>query len=202
MMDSVTLALESWLRHCLPAAGLYFGPLAAPPPDDLGESVVQAHLYDVREEDRSQSGHMRFRDENNVVVAHMQPVRTYQYSYQLSAHTPDWREGHALLGDVMRASAGTSVIPADLLHGDLRDSCPGGLPLFVAPADRVAFPWTGAYLPPSPVLSLVLMAPLVASPDTGVPQAPRRIDLGTAVTGRPSPAPRRSVRLPRNRIEE
>ncbi|MFJ9212439.1 Pvc16 family protein [Streptomyces sp. NPDC102264] len=221
MLDAVTLSLESWLRHCLPGTRLCAeapddppddppaapgAPPASPAPEGSGAGgggLLRIRLYDVREEERSRSGQMVARGPDRAVVARMQPVRVFQFSYRLTAHGAGWREGQRLLGEVLRAGAEHPALPARFVHASL--SGVGGdvpVPLVVAPPDPVPFPWTGLGPQPLPALHLVLLAPLHPSADTELEKAPGRIDLGASRTDGSRGTSRRSAAPPRNRIEE
>ncbi|MEU9255936.1 hypothetical protein AB0D66_29360 [Streptomyces sp. NPDC048270] len=204
MMDAVTFSLESWLRRCLPMADLRFDSPAAGFPDSGGGSALRAFLYDVREEEFSRAGSMLVRDASHKVVARMRPSGLFQYSYQLTASATDWRECYGLLGEVMRAAAVSSAVPDELLHPSLTGFRSGAVRLMVAPSDPVPIPWSGAQVPVSPVLHLVVIAPMPFDADEDLEQAPDRIDIGMGLGPAPSDgnAPRRSVVRPRGRIEE
>jgi hypothetical protein len=204
MRDAVTLSLEAGLRRCLPTAALRFDSPVAGFPEDGGQSTVRAFLYDVREEEYSQAGNTVVRDSSSKVMARIQPSRLFQYSYQLTASAPDWQECYRLLGEVMRAASAHSAIPNDLLHPMLAGFRSGAVRLIAAPIDPVPVPWSGAQVPVSPVLPLVVIAPMPVDRDENLEKAPDRIDIGTGTGFGPSDGnvPRRSVVRPRGRIEE
>ncbi|MEV7251158.1 Pvc16 family protein [Streptomyces cyaneofuscatus] len=205
MMEAVTLSLEAWLRRCVPAAELYFDAVGPDLPDAEGGSLLRAFLYDVREEERSRSGRMYVREsDNSAVSARLQPLRILQFSYRLTAHAPGWLERQSLLGEVMRAGAATPCLPDEAVHPSFAPFGPGALPLAVAPAAPELCPWAAAAPPPSPVLNLVLMAPLRPPADSALQPAPDRVELRAGRTGGEprTTSVRPSVPRPRRRIEE
>jgi hypothetical protein len=202
MMDAVTLSLESWLRRCTPAAGLDFGAPAQAVPEVGPEGVIRAFLYDVREDLNSRGGDLYLRDPSHKVVGHMQPLRVFQYSYQLTAWARGWQQCYGLLGDVLREAAACPVIPAELLHASLGGFRSGAVRLVVAPPSPVPFPWNASHSPISPMLNLQVLAPLQPAADTALEQAPSTVDMGMGTRAEvEGPSQRRVVR-PRKRIEE
>ncbi|MEU0002512.1 Pvc16 family protein [Streptomyces microflavus] len=205
MMDAVTLSLEAWLRRCVPTADLRFDSPGRGFPDDTGRSAVRAFLYDVREEEHGRVGSFYVRDTANKVVARTQPSQLFQYSYQLTASAADWRECYGLLGEIMRMAAYSPGIPDDLLHPSLAGFRSGAIRLMPAPFDPAPVPWSGAQVPDSPVLHLVVIAPMPFESDEEIEPAPERVEIGVGRGSFTAPpageTPRRGWR-PRGRIEE
>ncbi|MFJ4966487.1 Pvc16 family protein [Streptomyces sp. NPDC088729] len=201
----MTTSLEAWLRRCVPTTGLDFDGPGSGLPDAGGGCVLRAFLYDVREEERGRSGGMYLRDgTDSSVTARLQPLRVLQYSYQLTAYGADWREHQRVLGEVMLAAAAVPSLPDDTVDESFAVYGPGALPLVVAPAAPVPFPWPVTAVPSAPALHLVVKAPLRPPADTDLRPAPDRVELGTRRTdGAPESAHRRTSALrPRRRIEE
>ncbi|MEW1615896.1 MULTISPECIES: Pvc16 family protein [unclassified Streptomyces] len=205
MMDAVTLSLETWLRRCVPTAELAFDAFCPDLAPADGNSLLHAFLYDIREEERSRSGQMYVREAaGSAVSARLQPLRILQYSYRLTAHTAGWLEGQGLLGEVMLAGAATPCFPDDVVHPSFAPFGSGALSLAVAPAAPEPCPWAAVAPPSSPVLNLVVMAPLRPPADSALPPAPDQVELRAGRTdGASGPASRRpSVPRPRRRVEE
>ncbi|NEC24741.1 Pvc16 family protein [Streptomyces parvus] len=206
MMDAVTLSLEAWLRRCVPAAELCFDALGPDLPAAEGRSRLRAFLYDVREEEQSRSGRMYVREAGDAAVsARLQPLRVLQYSYRLTAHGAGWLECQSLLGEVMRAGAATPCLPDDVVHPSFAPFGSGALPLIVAPPTPEPCPWAATGPPSSPVLNLVVMAPLRPPADFAVPPAPDEVKLRAGRTGGATSgpgSPRSSLPRPRRRVEE
>lgn len=197
-MEAVTLSLEAWLRRCVPDAVLCFEDTR----HHAADVALCASLYDVREEERSRGGRLYARDAaESSVSARLQPVRILQHSYRLTAHGSDWLARQRLLGRVISAGAAAPCLPDDVVDASFASFGTGALPLVVAPAVPVPFPQAAlTEPPPSPVLHVVVMAPLQPPPDTALAPSPDRVDLGSLRTDSADGAPRRSMR--RRRIEE
>ncbi|MEU4134386.1 hypothetical protein [Streptomyces wuyuanensis] len=203
VMETVTLSLQAWLHRCVPEAELCFEEEDQERHEKGGKGVVQARLYDVREEEQSRGGRMFVRQSANATVtARLQPLRVLQYSYRLTSHACGWLESQRLLGQIMTAGAATPCLPDDLVHASLREYGSGALPLVVAPATPVPLSCSTPPLPRlSPALHLMIMAPLRPAADFSLPPTPRRVDLGIGPTAG-TPLARRNTTTRPHRIKE
>src|SRR5579885_1615578 len=102
----------------------------------LTRPAVNCFLYDVRENVKLRMGTWDVRrDGNNLATRQRGPVRI-DVSYQITAWARAPEDEHQLLWRVLAALARHSVLPADQLHGELRQQ-PLPIPAAIAQPDQM-----------------------------------------------------------------
>jgi hypothetical protein len=132
--------------------------------DHVSGSVVNAHLWDIREDvTRRQNDWEDLRNDEGRVVGRRPPLHRYRLRYLLTAWGANVADEHRLLSSLLSALAGEQAIPAEHISGDLVDE---GLPVFLtvalpAPGEE-ARPdlWSALGIAPRPALDVVVTAPL------------------------------------------
>jgi hypothetical protein len=132
--------------------------------DHLSGSVVNAHLWDVREDvSRRQNDWEDIRNDEGRVVGRRPPLHRYRLRYLVTAWGRNVADEHRLLSSLLSALADEQAIPADHVSGDLVEE---GLPVFLTVAlpspgeDANPDLWSALGIAPRPALDLVVTAPL------------------------------------------
>jgi hypothetical protein len=166
VLDDVDASLAALLARQLPegttvsfeAPALTW--VDAPP----GKQVVNAFLYDVREEqDWLGADWEDVRDGDGRVVGRQPPPRRYELSYLVTAWAGDAALEHRLLSDVLRMAFAGEAVPADCLAGSLVET---GLPVLLRvvrkdPPHSPTKVWSDLGLPPRLVVDVAVSAPMV-----------------------------------------
>jgi len=132
--------------------------------DHVSGSVVNAHLWEIREDvSRRQNDWEDVRNDEGRVVGRRPPLHRYRLRYLVTAWAANVADEHRLLSSLLTALADEQAIPAEHISGDLLDE---GLPVFLTIAlpspgeDAPSDLWTGLGIAPRPALDLVVTAPL------------------------------------------
>lgn len=132
--------------------------------DHVSGSVVNAHLWEIREDvSRRQNDWEDIRNDEGRVVGRRPPLHRYRLRYLVTAWGPNVADEHRLLSSLLTALADEQAIPAEHISGDLVDE---GLPVFVTVAlpspaeDAPPDLWSALGIAPRPSLDLVVTAPL------------------------------------------
>ena len=132
--------------------------------DHVSGSVVNAHLWDIREDvSRRQNDWEDIRSDEGRVVGRRPPLHRYRLRYLLTAWGGNVADEHRLLSSVLSALADEQAIPAEYISGDLVDE---GLPVFLTVAlpspgeDANPDLWSALGIAPRPALDVVVTAPL------------------------------------------
>jgi Pvc16 N-terminal domain len=132
--------------------------------DHVSGNVVNAHLWDIREDvSRRQNDWEDLRNDEGRVVGRRPPLHRYRLRYLVTAWGANVADEHKLLSSLLRALADEQAIPTEHISGDLVDE---GLPVFLTVAlpspgeDASPDLWSALGIAPRPALDLVVTAPL------------------------------------------
>jgi hypothetical protein len=154
--------------------------------DQVAEDVVDAYLWEIREDGaRSHGDWEDVRNEQGRVTGRRPPLHRYRLRYLVTAWGGSAEDEHRLLSTVLGALADSLAIPAEHLSGDLAEE---GLPVFLSvalPSNADAPPWdlwSTLGVAPRPALDVVAIAPLPrqAELSAGPPVRDRRITVAPA----------------------
>jgi len=182
-LDDVDASLAAMLTQALPDGTTVSFEAPAPAWADSppGKQVVNAFLYDIREErDGRNADWADIRDERGRVVGRQPPPRRYELSYLVTAWAGDAALEHRLLSDVLRMVFAGEAVPADCRVGSLAEN-PLPVLLRVVRQDPPHTPskvWSDLGLPPRLVVDVAVSAPLVPPVSTELAPPAEGMHLG------------------------
>ncbi|MFL6111528.1 MAG: DUF4255 domain-containing protein, partial [Catenulispora sp.] len=195
VLDDVDASLAALLARRLPDGTTvsFEAPAANWAEEPPGKQVVNAFLYDVREEpDWLGADWEDVRDEQGRVIGRQPPPRRYELSYLVTAWAGDAALEHRLLSDVLRMAFTGEALPADCLVGSLVEA---ELPVLLRvvrknPPQNPAAVWSDLNLPPRLVVDVAISAPLVPPMVTDLAPPAEGFHLGIGRGGPGGFAPR------------
>jgi len=198
MIADVDASLRSLLRATAlrgTDTDVVFDPPAGPWAEQVRGSVIDAYLWDIREDlTRRHNDWEDVRNEEGRITGRRPPLHRYRLRYLLTAWGGTTADQHGLLSSVLSALADQQAIPAEHVTGSLVEE---GLPVFLSvsvPAEGDAPPpsdlWSALGVAPRPALDLVAVAPLPrpAATTTAEPVRERHITV-VAPNGVPETVP-------------
>jgi hypothetical protein len=206
MIRDVDESLQSWFGTLLPGVTVTFDAPGSPLPAD-GSATVRLFLADLREEDDFTTDTWTpLRDERGVVVGRLPAARRYRFAYLVMAEAADTLTEHAVLGQLLQATARAATLPTEHLSGDLANEG-RVVVLRCAPERRFSDPthlWQAWGVPPRLALELWLMASLPVTPAYDAAPPPEEIALSSrrSATVPRLEEPKDGARRPRARIDE
>jgi hypothetical protein len=189
-LDDVDASLAAMLTRQLPDGTTVSFEAPSPAWADAppGKQVVNAFLYDIREEREGRGADWEdVRDEHGRVIGRQPPPRRYELSYLVTAWAGDAALEHRLLSDVLRMAFGGEAVPADCRVGSLAET---GLPMLLRvvrqdPPHAPSQVWSDLGLPPRLVVDVAVTAPLVPAlvTDLAPPAEDMRLGIGRGGPG-------------------
>ncbi len=189
MIADVDASLRSLLRATAldgANADVVFDPPTRQWSDQAGGSVVDAYLWEIREDlSRRHNDWEAVHNDQGRVTGRRPPLHRYRLRYLLTAWGGTTADEHRLLSAVLSALADEQAIPAEHVSGDLAEE---GLPVFLSialPAEGDVPPpsdlWGALGIAPRAALDLVVVAPLPrpAATTAAAPVRERRITVAT-----------------------
>ena len=170
VLDDVDASLAALLTRQLPDGTTvsFEAPSAAWVDSPPGKQVVNAFLYDIREEPNGRAADWdTVRDERGRVIGRQPPPRRYEMSYLVTAWAGDAALEHRLLSEVLRLAFVGEAVPTDCRVGSLAEN--GRPVLRVVRQDPPHSPsqvWSDLGLPPRLVVDVAVTATLVPPLDT------------------------------------